>query len=88
MRSAYPFSAVRKRHTGHAGVSKTAPMGTPQGRFERGSEGGAVELLKVSPLGIDGEMVAIVVAAIGIVLLLVAGLRLAFRSYRNPDRRH
>lgn len=46
-----------------------------------------MELLRVSPLGINGEMVAIVVAAIGIVLLLAAGLRLAFRSYRNPNRR-
>lgn len=67
-------------------MSETDALGT--GRDGPRQEGRvAVELLKVSPLGIDGEMVAIVVAAIGIVLLLMAGLRLAFRSYRDPDRR-
>jgi hypothetical protein len=46
-----------------------------------------VEILKVSPLGIDGEMIAIVVAAIGVVLLVAACMRMAIKSYDRPNRR-
>lgn len=46
-----------------------------------------MEILKVSPLGIDGEMIAMVVAAVGVVLLVVACMRMAMKSYDRPNRR-